>query len=130
MKLKRICAEFSVCKLSRSADLAKLDMTSGFWFLGKTDQEVSLVCETPLVPCHTEEREDGFMAFRIEGILDFSLIGILSELSTILADHGIGIFAVSTFNTDYILVKKENYESALMHLEAAGYTVTGPKEED
>jgi hypothetical protein len=76
------------------------------------------------------EREDGFLAFRIEGILDFSLIGTLSKISTVLADHGIGIFAVSTFNTDYILVKKENYEKALMHLEDAGYTVTGTKEED
>jgi hypothetical protein len=71
-----------------------------------------------------------FLAFRIEGILDFSLIGILSKISTVLADHGIGIFAVSTFNTDYILVKKENYEKALNHLETAGYTVTGTKEED
>ncbi|HCD43698.1 MAG TPA: ACT domain-containing protein [Lachnoclostridium sp.] len=129
MNLKGISAEFSVCKLSGPADLGTLDMTSGFWFLGKTDEELSLVCETSSVPEDTMEREDGFSAFRIEGILDFSLIGILSKISTVLADHGIGIFAVSTFNTDYILVKKENYEKALKHLEAAGYTVTGTKEE-
>lgn len=129
MNLKRISAEFSVCKLSGPADLGKLDLRSGFWFLGKTDQEVSLVCETTLVPQDTEEREDGFLAFRIEGVLDFSLIGILSKISTVLADHGIGIFAVSTFNTDYILVKKENYEKALKHLEAAGYRVIGTEED-
>ena len=69
------------------------------------------------------EREDGFLAFRIEEVLDFSLIGILSKLSAVLADNGIGIFAVSTFNTDYILVKKENYENALKLLRAAGYTI-------
>ena len=69
------------------------------------------------------EREDGFQAFRIEGVLDFSLIGILSKLSAVLADNGIGIFAVSTFQTDYILVKKENYENALKLLDAAGYTI-------
>ena len=77
-----------------------------------------------------EEQEDGFLAFCIEGVLDFSLIGILSKISTVLADHGIGIFALSTFNTDYILVKKENYEKALEHLETAGYTVIGTKEDE
>jgi len=130
MNLKRISAEFSVCKLSEPMDWEKLDEISGFWFLGKTDEELSLVCETASVLEDTVEREDGFLAFRIEGILDFSLIGILSKISTVLADHGIGIFAVSTFNTDYILVKKENYEKALNHLETAGYTVIGTKEED
>lgn len=129
MNLKRISADFSVCRLSGQADLMSLDGKSGFWFLGKTDEELSLVCETSAVPENTEEREDGFSAFRIEGVLDFSLIGILSKISTILADHGIGIFAVSTFNTDYILVKKENYEKALRQLEAAGYTITGAGEE-
>jgi len=130
MNLKRISAEFSVCKLTGPMDWGKLNEISGFWFLGKTDEELSLVCETASVPENTVEREDGFLAFRIEGILDFSLIGILSKISTVLADHGIGIFAVSTFNTDYILVKKENYEKALNHLETAGYTVIGTKEED
>ena len=61
--------------------------------------------------------------FRIEGVLDFSLIGILSKLSSILAEHKIGIFAVSTFNTDYILVKEENFERALSVLAEAGYSV-------
>ncbi len=130
MNLKRISEEFSVCKLSGPAEIGTFDITSGFWFMGKTDEELSLVCETSSVPQNAAEREDGFLAFRIEGILDFSLIGILSKISTVLAEHGIGIFAVSTFNTDYILVKKENYEKALNHLVSAGYTVTGTKEED
>ncbi len=125
MNLKKISAEFTVCRLQGLEDLKKFSINSGFWFVGKTDEELSLVCETSVVPENTAEREDGFLAFRIEGVLDFSLIGILSKLSTVLADHGIGIFAVSTFNTDYILVNKENYEKALMHLEAAGYTIIG-----
>ncbi len=61
--------------------------------------------------------------FRIQGVLDFSLIGILSRLSGILAEHKIGIFAVSTYNTDYILVKEENFERALEVLASEGYTV-------
>ena len=70
------------------------------------------------------EREDGWRGFRIEGVLDFSLVGILSKLSTILAENQIGIFAVSTFNTDYILVKEENFDRAMDVLAAAGYEVT------
>jgi hypothetical protein len=123
MELKQIAGDFTVCKLSALSDFTDFHQDSGFWFLGKTDEELSLVCETSVVPEKAAEREDGFLAFRIEGVLDFSLIGILSKLSTILAENGIGIFVVSTFNTDYILVKKENYENALKLLRAAGYTI-------
>ena len=56
-------------------------------------------------------------------MLDFSLIGILSKISGILADNKIGIFAVSTYNTDYILVKKENFDRAMQVLAEAGYEV-------
>jgi len=68
-------------------------------------------------------REDGWKGFRIEGILDFSLIGILSKISAILADNKIGIFAVSTYNTDYILVKEGDLERAAQALSKAGYVV-------
>ena len=71
----------------------------------------------------TTDRDDGWRGFRIQGQLDFSLIGILSELSAILARNRIGIFAVSTYNTDYILVKEENFEKAMRVLAEAGYRV-------
>ena len=75
------------------------------------------------VPTNVTERDDCSKGFRIQGILDFSLIGILSEISGILADHKIGIFAISTFNTDYIMTKQENYERALKLLQDAGYKI-------
>lgn len=62
---------------------------------------------------------DGWKAFRIQGVLDFSLIGILAKIATVLADNGISIFAVSTYNTDYVLIKKENYQKALDILQTA-----------
>ena len=71
----------------------------------------------------TIERDDGWRGFRIQGVLDFSLIGILSKLSGILAEHKIGIFAVSTYNTDYILVKEANFNRALEALVSEGYIV-------
>ena len=75
------------------------------------------------MPANVIEHEDGWKAFRIQGVLDFSLIGILSKLSTLLAENGIGIFAISTFNTDYILTKKDNYEKAINVLLSAGYKI-------
>ena len=116
-KLERL---LTVCKVKNIDDI---DLSKEFYFIGKTDEEISLVCETNDVPENTIEREDGWRGFRIQGILDFSLIGILSKLSGILADNKIGIFAVSTFNTDYILVKDVDFEKSLAVLLNAGYAV-------
>ncbi len=91
--------------------------------MGKTDEEISLVCKTEDTPNNTKARDDGWQAFRIQEVLDFSLIGILSKITGILADNKIGIFAVSTYNTDYILVKKENFDSAISALDVAGYII-------
>lgn len=81
------------------------------------------MCSTNLVPKNALECDHGWKAFRIQGILDFSQIGILSKISTLLAEKEIGIFALSTFNTDYILTKKENYEKAILTLEQNGYEI-------
>lgn len=120
MKIKKINYDFTVCKV---ADYALANLNAEYVFTGKTDAEKSLVCITDDVPANVTEREDDWRAFCIEGVLDFSLIGILSEISGILAENKIGIFAVSTFNTDYIFTKKENYDKALKLLENAGYEI-------
>ena len=120
MELKTIDYKLTVCKVT---ELSSINAESDFFFIGKTDEEMSLVCKTEDTPQNTVERDDGWRCFRIQGVLDFSLIGILAELSGILAEHKIGIFAVSTYNTDYILVKEENYERALTVLSSEGYTV-------
>lgn len=120
MELKKIDFPLTVCKLDA---MDKVDTKSDFFFLAKTDEELSLVCKTEDTPSQTTVREDGWRAFCIEGTLDFSLIGILSKLSTILAENKIGIFAVSTYNTDYILVKEENFAKAMTVLQENGYAV-------
>lgn len=120
MQIKRYNYDFSVCKVK---DVSKVDFSQEFCFLGKTDEELSVVCLTDCVPEETIERDDGWKAFRIQGVLDFSLIGILAKISTILAENKIGIFAISTYNTDYILTKAENYEMAIKALEDAGYEI-------
>ncbi len=120
MELQKIDYDLTVCKV---ADGSNINTDSDFFFIGKTDEELSLVCKTEDTPPDTVERDDGWKGFRIRGVLDFSLIGILAKLSAILAEHRIGIFAVSTYNTDYILVKEENYGRALAALASEGYTV-------
>lgn len=120
MEIKKIHQDFSVCQVK---DYSLVNLDSEYSFLGKTDEEKTLVCITSEVPENTIQRDDGWKAFRIQGILDFSLIGILSKIATILADNGISIFVVSTYNTDYILIKKENYQKGLEVLQASGYKI-------
>lgn len=120
IKIEPLDIEFSVCKVS---DYSQVDLNTEFCFTGKTDAENSLVCPKNMVPENAIERDDGWRAFRICGTLDFSLIGILSGISAELARQGIGIFAISTFNTDYILVKENNFDKALESLTKKGYGV-------
>ncbi len=118
--IKPLEFDFSVCKLS---DLSKIAFNEEFFFIGKTDEELSLVCLTSAVPENVTERSDGWRGFRICGVLDFSLIGILADISLLLADANIAIFAVSTYNTDYVFVKKESFNNALDLLSDAGYRI-------
>ena len=120
IELEVLAQELTVCKVASVSDIA-LDRT--LYFIGRTDGELSLVCEADAVPEKTLAREDGWRAFRVKGTLDFSLTGILARLSGVLAENGIGLFAVSTYDTDYILVKRENLEKALDCLIEAGYRI-------
>lgn len=101
MTIKRLDGEFVVAKLPLSA----VPSPKKYWFLSRTDEELSVVCPSDGLPSDFIEKEDGWVCYKIEGILDFSLIGIIAEISTILAKNSISIFVVSTYNTDYFLVK-------------------------
>ena len=118
MEIKKIDHNFSVCQVE---DYSLVNLNSEYSFIGKTDEEKSLVCITDEVPANVIQQDDGWKAFRIQGVLNFSLIGILAKIAAALADNGISIFAVSTYNTDYVLMKKENYLKALDVLKALGY---------
>ena len=120
MEIKCLEGNFTVCKLF-SVD--QIDLSKKILFFGKTDEEISLVCLTEDVPSKTVEREDGWKGFRVQGVLDFSLIGILAKLSGLMAENGISIIAVSTYNTDYILVREKDFEKAVQALSDAGYMV-------
>ena len=118
--LRPIKETLSICKVP---DYSLVDLCKPYWFTGCTPDEKSLVCRTEDVPSNATSKDDGWTVFMIEGILDFSLIGILSRIAGTLADAGIGIFAISTYNTDYILVKDENRTRAEKALRKAGYII-------
>ena len=121
LQLQILPQALTVCKVEGLGGFA----LSGLFFIGSTDNELSLVCETDRTPVNTTAREDGWRALRVAGTLDFSLTGILSKLATVLADAGVGIFAISTYDTDYILVKAENLDRAAAALNKAGYALQG-----
>jgi len=120
MELEILPYAFTVCKLE---SLDETVLSKEFLFIGRTDEEISLVCRTEDVPSETLEREDGWRGLRVKGILDFSMVGVLSNLSSILAEAGVGIFAVSTYNTDYILFKEKDYKRAISALGGSGHTI-------
>ena len=116
---------FSVCKVT---DYTEIDIERPFVFTGRTELEKSLVCPTSIVPQNTTDREDGWRAFRVCGKMDFSLVGILSGITGILAEGGVSVFAISTYDTDYVLVKDEEFEKALMKLNNVGYSIVNYEE--
>ena len=120
MELKVLNDHFSVCKIR---DIKDVDYSGDFVFFSKTDEELSLVCRSDLAPADCVAIEKGWRGFRVQGELDFSLIGILSKLSSLLAANGISIFAVSTYNTDYVLLKEESLENAVAVLKQNGYEI-------
>lgn len=121
IKLQVLDGDFSICQVE---ELSQADFSGAFCFVAKTDEEISLVCPEERVPKNATACDAGWRALRVAGTLDFSLIGILAKLTRTLADSGIGLFAVSTYNTDYILVRQERLAVAVRALRSAGYLVS------
>jgi len=113
---------YSVCRLGPEADIPPWAPAGDFFSITRTKDELSLVCSQELVP-HGVQCEKGWRCIMVEGPLDFSLTGILASLAASLAEAGISIFAISTFDTDYLLVKAENLERAVFKLKDAGHDV-------
>ena len=113
LEIQELDGEFAICRL-KNFDSVKLD--SPFTFAAITDEEYSLVCKFECVPVDNAaalEVSRGWRGFRVKGVLDFSLVGILAKISSMLAENGIAIFALSTFNTDYIFVHEADFAQAL-----------------
>lgn len=121
MELKQLEHDFAVCRLRSTTHV---DFANAFTFLSKTDDEISLVCTADTVPDDATEVEKDWKGLKIHGILDFGMIGVIARLSNILAERRISIFVVSTYNTDYIFLKNEQYAEAVAALRENGYHIS------
>lgn len=118
MKLELLDERLCVCKVK---SLDRIDETEGFFSLTVTDNEISVVCRENNLPQNIINTEKGWRALRVCGALDFSLTGVLYKISGVFAEKQIPVFALSTYNTDYILFKDEYLERAVTALKANGY---------
>lgn len=120
MKIQVLNVKLAVCKV---ADIPSEFDKNKLFFVANTDEEISLVCTEDSLPQNALEISLDWRAFRVSGVLDFSLIGILADIATLLAKNNISIFAISTFNTDYILTKAAKFDKAIELLKNSGYEI-------
>ena len=114
--------QYTIHSFSPSAQLPSEVFAQEVYFIGKTEEGLTLVISSE-VKLDSLEQESGWCCLEVLGPLGFSMTGILSKVSGTLADAQISIFALSTFDTDYILVKKNRLTSAIAALKKAGYQI-------
>jgi len=113
---------FAICKLAARENLPSWAFRGGFSSVTQTPEELSIVCPQNLVPAGVEATK-GWKSLKIEAKLDFEMVGIVSSITSSMAEAGISIFAVSTFNTDYFFIKEEDLGSGVAALRKAGHEV-------
>ena len=111
---------FTIHKLSPDLSIPEEILKSNYYSVTKTDNELSVVC-SELIEVKSLQSSKGWKCIKVKGPLDFNLTGILADISDILAQANISIFAISTFDTDYILVRSQDLSSARNKLRKAGY---------
>ncbi len=122
LTLLAVPGTFAVCKLPPTAPIPAWATAGPLFNITRTPDELSVVCDDSVVPPGVT-CEKGWRAVRVSGSMPFTLVGVLAALTVPVAQAGVGVFAFSTFDTDYLLVKADNWETALAALRAAGHTV-------
>jgi hypothetical protein len=103
--------KFAVCHFDKKSKIPDWLKGSVFYFIGKTDDELSIICQQEKIPGGVLA-EKNWKAFKVKGPLGFTLTGVVSSISKPLADAKISILYVSTYETDYIFVEEKNFEKA------------------
>ena len=111
---------FTIHKFSPDASIPEEILKSNYYSVSKTENELSVVC-SELIEVQSLQSSKGWKCIKVKGPIDFNLTGILAGISDILAQANISIFAISTFDTDYILVRSQDLSSARTKLRKAGY---------
>jgi hypothetical protein len=114
---------FAICRLDKGAGIPDWALASSFFSLTRSAEELSVVCPQNLVP-EGIRRNAGWRCLKVEGPLDLSATGVLASLTNPLAQEGISVFAVSTYDTDYLLVKKKDLKKAVIVLSRNGHQIS------
>jgi len=123
ISLTVLTGEFSIHKLHPSSKIPDTIQESKFYQICRTDEELSIVCETHIAMI-SEHEEKGWACMKVDGPLAFGLTGIIAGISKVFAESNISIFAISTYDTDYILVKHQSLDNSIKALKANGYAVS------
>jgi len=129
LTMKLLKDKYSVCRLDKNSIIPNWVMNGEFFSITKTEDELSIVCSQENLPHNMQHElaniqcEKDWRILKVEGPLDFSLVGILSSISSLMAKEKISIFALSTYDTDYILVKENNIDAAINVLIKNNYDV-------
>ncbi len=120
LTLSVIEGRLGICRLENDSEIPPWAQESNFFYVIRTSEELSVVCQENNIPADIRA-ERSWSCLKIEGPLDFGLTGILAKLSQVLADCGISIFAISTYDTDYVLVREKDLNNTVKALSEAGY---------
>ena len=123
LTLQAVVKNYAVCKLQRDQEVPTWATKGDLYAITKTSDELSIVCEEKYVP-EGIKAERNWQVLKIQGPLDFGLVGVLSSLLSPLAAAGISIFAISTYETDYILINGEKFKAACKILEDLGNKIS------
>ena len=122
LSLTLLSQTFTLHRLNPAADIPSGMLNSPFFAIVRTDEELSILLPE-MVEIQSDRSDLGWSCFKVEGPLEFNQVGILAGLSGVLAEAQVSIFALSTFDTDYILVKREQAQAAFEALVSAGYSL-------
>lgn len=124
LTLELLAERLAIIRLPPDADVPQLPLSNSLLSLTVTRDEISIVCPEDAAPEGVESAL-GWRALRVAGELDFALIGIMASLTGALAAAGVSVFALSTYTTDYLLVREAALDQAVAALRSAGHTVSG-----
>ena len=122
LKLLLLRERFTICRLGPEADIPDRAAAGSFFSMTRTEDELSIVCPEELAPAAALQ-DSGWRAFKLEGPFDLQLVGVLASVVAPLADAGISVFALATYDTDYLLVKEQQLAQAIAALLHHGHTV-------
>jgi uncharacterized protein len=121
--LSLLADRLAVCRLDAQAEIPAWASRRPFFAITRTSDELSIVCTAADVPAAVQQ-DAGWRAFKVEGPFAFTLTGVLVSVARPLAEAGIGILAIATYDTDYVLVKEGQVQAAILALRAQGHTIT------